>query len=188
MSGSFWLDSNSKRYYPGIKFSYGDINYTTKGATAETFTSLGFTEVLIQPRPDDRFYFVNGPDDSGAYTATPRQLEDSTDPETGDVTTGLKSQYIKQVDTEQGQLLGGSDWMVTRKTETGQDLDPEWQQYRDNVRLTGPQRLDQISQCSTVEELRALLTNPAEVWDEDSGRAVMNTEPHLVPWPEQPTT
>ena len=70
---SFWLDqSTNVRYYPGRAFVYGDMQYTKKGATPETFTSLGFVEVPIQDRPDDSFYWVTGPDDTGAYTSTPK--------------------------------------------------------------------------------------------------------------------
>lgn len=171
---TFFLDqATSKRYYERRAFTYGDVQYTRAGATRDTFNQLGFVEVAIQMRPDDRFYYVTGPDDSGAYTATPRDLD------------LLKVQYTTQVDTEQGQLLGCCDWMVTRKAETGQDLEPEWQQYRDNVRLTGPQRQDQINQCSNVAELEALLTNPAQVVDEN-GVMEANSDPHLVPWPEAP--
>ena len=173
---TFFLDqATAKRYYIRRAFTYGDVQYTKAGATRDTFNQLGFVEVQIQERPDDRFYIVSGPEDTGAYNATPRDLDD------------LKAYYLQQVDTEQGQLLGCCDWMVTRKAETGQGLAPEWQQYRDTVRLTGPQRQDQINQCTTVAELEALLTTPAEVADED-GAVVVNTDPHLVPWPEQPTT
>ena len=81
MSGSFWLDElTDVRYYEGRAFSYGEgedrINYTKAGATPETFAGLGFVQVQIEARPDDRFYWVSGPDDTGAYTATPKRLED----------------------------------------------------------------------------------------------------------------
>lgn len=194
MSGTFWLDeSTDVRYYEGRAFSYGEgedrINYTKAGATPETFAGLGFVQVQIQERPDDRFYWVSGPDDTGAYTATPKQLEDSTDPETGRVTPGLKTQWKKTQDTEQYGLLSTNDWMVTRKADTGIDLAPEWQQYRDDVRLTGPLRKDQIEQVTTVPELEALVTNPAEVPvdpDDPSKGMKPNPEPHLVPWPVIP--
>ena len=194
MSGSFWLDeSTDVRYYEGRAFSYGEgedrINYTKAGATPETFAGLGFVQVQIQERPDDSFYWVSGPDDTGAYTATPKELEDSTDPDTGDVTPGLKTQLEQQQDTEQFGLLSPSDWMVTRKADTGTDLAPEWQQYRDDVRLTNPLRQDQISQVTTVPELEALVTNPAEVPvdpDDPSKGMKPNPEPHLIPWPVSP--
>ena len=206
MSGSFWLDeSTDVRYYEGRAFSYGEgedrINYTKAGATPETFAGLGFVQVQIQARPDDRFYWVSGPDDSGAYTATPKELDDEPliDPYTGEpvlnpdgtprIQYGLKTQWEKEQDTEQYGLLSSSDWMVTRKADTGIDLAPEWQQYRDDVRVTNPLRQDQISQVTTVPELEALVTNPAEVPvdPEDPSKGMKsNPEPHLVPWPVSP--
>ena len=185
---SFWLDQTTdKRYYPGIKFSYGGINYTAAGATAETFTSLGFTEVLIQPRPDDRFYWVSGPDDKGQYQATPRALDDSTDPDTGVVTPGLKTQWKLQDKQQEYGLLSPTDWMVVRKGETGIDIKPEWEQYRGTIRMTGPIRRDEIAQTKTVAELEALVTNPAWIPDpNDPSKQIVNPEPHLAPWPDAP--
>ena len=157
----FWLDQTTdKRYNEGRPFSYGDINYTAAGATAETFTSLGFTEVLIQPRPDDRFYIVSGPDNKGQYQATPRDLDDSTDPDTGVVTPGLKTQWKLQDKQQANSLLSPSDWMVTRKAETNIDMKPEWEQYRSAIRTTGPIRSNQINDVKTVEELESLDLSP----------------------------
>ena len=193
MSGTFWLDeSTNVRYYERRAFSYGEgedrVNYTKAGATPSTFASLGFVQVQIQERPDDRFYWVSGPDDTGAYTATPKELEDSTDPDTGEVSPGLKTEWEKKQDTEQFGLLSPSDWMVTRKADTGTDLAPEWQQYRDDVRLTNPLRQDQISQVTTVPELEALVTNPATIPDPEDPDSppIPNPEPHLIPWPVSP--
>ena len=189
MSGSFWLDSTDKRYYPGIKFSYGDINYTAAGATAETFTSLGFTEVLIQPRPDYRFYIVSGPDNKGQYQATPRDLDDSTDPDTGVVTQGLKTQWKLQDKQQANSLLSPSDWMVTRKAETNIDIETEWAQYRNTIRTTGSIRRDQINDVKTVEELEALVTNQASISDpKDESKQIVNPKPHLSPWPDAPVS
>jgi hypothetical protein len=205
MSGTFWLDeSTDVRYYERRAFSYGEgedrINYTKTGATPETFAGLGFVQVQIEARPDDRFYWVNGPDHTGAYTATPKRLEDEPAvDEDGDpildsegnqvINYGLKTEWEKKQDTDQFGLLSGSDWMVTRKADTGIDLKEEWQQYRDDVRLTNPLRQDQISQVTTVPELEALVTNPAEVPvdpDDPSKGMKPNPEPHLIPWPVSP--
>ena len=187
MSGTFWLDPNNKRYYPGVKFSYGDINYTAAGATAETFKSLGFTEVLIQDRPDDRFYWVSGPDDKGQYQATPKQLDDSTDPVTGDVTLGLKTQWKLQEKQEEYGLLSSSDWMVVRKAETNIDIKPEWEQYRSTIRTTGSIRRDQITQVTTVADLEQLVTDPSTIPDpNDPSKRIPNPDPYLAPWPDAP--
>jgi len=96
---SFFLDqATSQRYFVGIAFSFGGINYTTAGATADTFKSLGFIEVQIDPRPDDRFYIVNGQcKDDGSWDATPRNLDD------------LKTGWVGDQDSQQGSILSGSD-------------------------------------------------------------------------------
>ena len=188
----FWLDQTTdKRYNEGRPFSYGQgedlVNYTAAGATAETFTSLGFTEVLIQPRPDDRFYIVSGPDNKGQYQAIPRDLDDSTDPDTGVVTQGLKTQWQLQDKQEANSLLSPSDWMVTRKAETNIDMKPEWEQYRNAIRTTGPIRRNQINDVKTVEELESLVTNQAWISDpKDPTKQIVNPKPHLSPWPDVP--
>ena len=189
---SFWLDqATDKRYNVGRPFSYGQgeglVNYTAKGANRDTFISLGFTEVQIAARPDDRFYWVSGPDDKGQYQATPKQLDDSTDPDTGVVTPGLKTQWKLQDKQQEYGLLSSSDWMVTRKAETNIDIKPEWEQYRSTIRMTGPIRRDQITQVTTVAELEALVTNPAWIPDPiDPSKRIPNPDPHLTPWPDAP--
>jgi len=39
--------------------------------SVETLLTLGYEQVIIGARPDDRFYNVTGPDNSGAYDSTP---------------------------------------------------------------------------------------------------------------------
>lgn len=206
MAGSFWLDeSTSIRYNEGRAFSYGEgedrINYTAAGATPETFASLGFVLVNIQPRPDDRFYIVSGPDDTGAYTAIPRELDDEPviDPKTGKpmvddkgnpvIQRGLKSQWEEQQRQTTHSVLDNTDWYVTRKADIGVEIPADIQQFRDNMRLTCGLREDQISQVTTVEQLEALVTNPAFIPnpDDPSGPPIPNPAPHLLPWPEDPT-
>ena len=68
----FYLSPENDRYFLRVPFTYGDIQYSAAGATHETFTALGFTQVIIDPRPSDVFYYVTGPDDTGSYTTTDR--------------------------------------------------------------------------------------------------------------------
>ena len=190
----FWLDqATDKRYNEGRPFSYGQgkglVNYTAQGANRDTFISLGFTEVQITNRPDDRFYFVSGPDNKGQYQAIPRVLDDSTDPDTGDVTQGLKTQWKLQDKQQVNSLLSSSDWMVTRKAETNIDMKPEWEQYRSAVRTTGSIRRDQIDKAKTVAELEALVTNQAFIPDpKDPSKRIVNPKPYLSPWPDVPAS
>ena len=71
----FYLDTQTNtRYYLRRAFSYGSLQYSQAAATHETFTTLGFTQVIIASRPDSRFYIVVGPDNTGAYSSTPLDL------------------------------------------------------------------------------------------------------------------
>ena len=186
----FWFDqTTNKRYNEGRPFSYGDINYTAQGANRDTFISLGFTEVQIADRPDDRFYIISGPDNKGQYQGIHRDLNDSTDPDTGVVTPGLKTQWKLQDKQQEGGLLSPSDWMVTRKAESNIDIKPEWEQYRSTIRTTGRVRRDQIDKAKTVAALEALVTNPAWIPDpKDPSKQIVNPKPHLSPWPDAPVS
>ena len=84
-----------------------------------------------------------------------------------------------------GTLLAPTDWYITRKMDTGIEIPAEVKQYRDEIRLTCGLREDQIAQCTSTEGLAALLTNPAQVYDEATNSMVPNTEPHIMPWPKQ---
>ena len=190
----FWLDqTTNKRYNEGRAFSYGQgddlVNYTAEGANRDTFISLGFTEVQIANRPDDRFYWVNGPDNKGQYQAIPRDLDDSTNPDTGVVNPGLKTQWKLQDKQQEGGLLSPSDWMVTRKAETNIDMKLEWEQYRRAIRTTGPIRRGQIDKAKTVADLEALVTNSAFIPDpKDPSKQIVNLEPYLSLWPDAPVS
>lgn len=50
-------------------------------ATPEERAAIGILDVNEQPRPDDRFYWVSGPNLDGTYTAIPKDLD------------GLKTQW-----------------------------------------------------------------------------------------------
>ena len=200
MPGSFWLDeSTSIRYTEGRAFSYGDINYTKAGANPETFAGLGFVQVTVGDRPDDRFYFISGPDDTGAYTATARLLEDEPAVDADGepvldrdgnqvINQGLKSNYIAQQKEVAGSTLAQSDWYVVREAETATAVPAEITTYRAAVRAACDSREAAIAAVTTVDELKALLDAPAEVLadpaDPESGM-VENPEAHLEPWPVQ---
>ena len=147
----FYLDTQTNtRYYLGRAFSYGDLNYTKQGATHETFTSLGFQQVTIEQRPDDRFYIVSGPDNTGAYSSTARDLAE------------LKTQYIRDTKTTAFKLLKGTDWYIVRQQELGYSEAPvpvDVTTFRAAVRAAATARCDAIDATTTVEELATLLSD-----------------------------
>ena len=173
----FYLDTQTNtRYYLGRRFSYGGRNYLPSNATHETFIALGFTQVVIEQRPDDRFYVVSGPAIDGTYSATARDLAQ------------LKTQYIRDTKTTAFQLLKGTDWYIVRQTELGYGEAPvpvDVTTFRAAVRSVSETRCNQIDATTTVEELKTLLTAPSELYDED-GNLIGPNPAALTVYPETP--
>ena len=176
---SFWLDeSTAKRYNLRRAFKYNGIQYTNAGATAETFAGLGFVKIDIDQRPDDRYYIVSGPDDTGAYNATARDLDE------------LKAAFIEEQKTTARSILSNSDWYVIRALEltalgTPTVIPAATGTFRGEVRAAADARELLIDGCSTIEELEALMKAPAEIYDEASDTMVENPEPHLPEFPSE---
>ena len=148
---TFYLDPKGGRHNVGRPFSYNEINYTSAGATAETFLELGFKEVTPDPRPDDRYYIVNSyPDENGHWDVQPRDVDE------------LKAAEVASVKQTCSSLLSPTDWQVIRQTETGEPMSPEVVEYRKNVRAANNANEDAVNKCSSIEDLQALVI----VWPE----------------------
>ena len=124
----------------------------------------------------------NGSEVTASYgEAIARDLENSTDPETGVVTYGLKYNHCKIIDNQAYSLLQPNDWYVIRKQEADIDIPEDWSAYRSAIRSTAADMEEKINACSTIEELEALYeytnTGPKE--------KPVYTRP-LGEWPEAP--
>ncbi len=173
----FYLNKNTgKRYTIGRPFNYNGIQYTKAGASHATFMSLGFTQVIVQQRPDDRFYVVSGPNANGSYYSTPRDLEQ------------LKTEYIKQTKQQAFQLLKGTDWYIVRMLELGYDEAPvpaDITAFRATTRTASTERCAAIEATTTVEELATLLEAPSTVYNAETDTTSDNPDA-LPQYPEQP--
>ena len=143
----YYLDpQTNKRYQLNTAFTHNGIQYMREGANHDTFTALGFTQVIPSPRPDDRFYIVTGPDIHGQYTSTPRDLEQ------------LKQRYIVETKRRAHAILVKTDWMVIRNIEVQTyAVTTEVTNHRQQVRSLSDLRCAAISNCSTIEELKQLV-------------------------------
>ena len=103
----FYLSPEGTRHTVGKPFTYNGYYYGTALATPAKFTELGFTQVVVGPRPDDKFYVVSGPDNAGQYSSTPRDL------------TQLKNDFVRQVKTTAYNFLKATDWYIVRQQELG---------------------------------------------------------------------
>lgn len=142
----FYVDAAGSRYHIGFPFSYGEMNYTSTGATAEMFAALGFKEVPVQPRPDDTYYEVSPtPNDDGSWDVKEQDLD------------ALKQRFLSENDSICGDLLAPTDWVVVRLSETGQAVPDSTAVYRMKVRQVHQQREAGITKASSLGELQAAM-------------------------------
>ena len=170
----FYLDSNNNRYYLGKSFKYGNTNYSTSSATHAKFMELGFTQVIVQQRPDDKYYIVSGPNNTGAYNSTPRDLAE------------LKLNFKLQQKRQAHQVLRQTDWYVIRSTELGvvaAAVPVSISAFRAAYRVASDARCAQIDACTTVQELETLIKAPVELYNQETETYLANPAA-LTPWPE----
>lgn len=123
-------------------------------ATSEARTALGLVWVEPQPRPDDRFYFVQDNGD-GTFTATPRDIEQ------------VKATMILQAKTIANGMLAPTDWLVIRSKETLEPVPDGVTQFRAGVRLSCTAIEEAILASTTFDELLAV----EWIWPEKQGEA-----------------
>lgn len=116
-------------------------------ATPEERAAIGITEVVEQPRPDDRFYWVSGPNLDGSWTATPKDLD------------GLKATWSAQFKQTAYTMLLPSDWMIVRKTEDNTAVPVEWTDYRAAVRVKCADTITALEATTDVEAFIVVVTN-----------------------------
>ena len=102
------------------------------------------------------FDFANDVVTASYGTATAKQLDDTTDPDTGDVTHGLKWNHNQVIINQAYGLLQPNDWYVVRETEAGTAIPADWSTFRADVRSTAADMQSKIDACTTVDELAAL--------------------------------
>jgi len=109
------------------------------------------------------FDFANDVVTASYGTATPKALDDTTDPDTGDVTHGLKWNHNQVIINQAYGLLQPNDWYVVREQEAGTAIPADWSTFRTDVRSTAADMQSKIDACTTVDELAALYVyNDAE--------------------------
>ena len=170
----FYTDSQGNRYYIGKAFFYDNTHYGINNATHSTFTELGFTQVLVDPRPDSAYYMVSGPDNEGKYTSTPRDMD------------VLKQLQIKQEKETAKLLLQPTDWMVIRAMDVGvavAAVPADVSNHRSSIRGVCDTRCNAIGSTVTVDQLESLVKAPAQLYDRETEEYYTNPDPHLSPWP-----
>jgi len=147
----------------------GDVNYPQNIFmlwSSSELEAIGIYEVVVDDsNRKDPAYYINSNQSfdyandvvTASYTeATARQLNDTTDPDTGVVTHGLKYNDINIVDQQAYGLLQPNDWYVVRNQEAGTEIPGDWSNFRSGVRSTAADMVGKINACTTVDELAAL--------------------------------
>lgn len=176
-----------------VPFEWDEVQYPANWlrlASVEEREAIGISEVADPPVYDQRYYW--GYDNDG--NLIPKQFEDEPQvDEEGEpvldangnpvITTGLKTQQIRQQKEIAGTLLAPSDWYVIRQAEDGIAVPENILSYRQAVRTISGVREDAIAACMNVAELIALLNSQPTVYDFEAGEQIPNPDPFLEPWP-----
>jgi len=133
-----------------VTFEYDGTSYPANWlrlATPEERAAIGITEVVEQPRPDDRFWWVSGPNDDGSWTAIPKDLD------------GLKKTWTAQFKQTAYTMLLPSDWLIIRKQENNTDVPADWTSYREAVRTTTALAISDMEATTDIEAFIASVTS-----------------------------
>ena len=166
--------------------------------TKSQLKDIGVYEFISGSTPDNKFetqgaisYAVD--DDAGTVTETiaknsknindVSEVDENGDPlldEYGDqiVTKGLKTIYKEQINQQAAGLLAPTDWMVVRKAEdSSKSIPSAVTTYRASVRTEADKIIQAISDCDTLDKLKALFVTE---YNEDGSvktKATMDTLP-----------
>jgi len=138
---NFYLSPEGGRYYLGTQFTYEDRIYF---GTVETFASLGFPEVVVQPMPNPTYYTVGNVNDDGSWNYTAKPVADVQ----ASQSAGARSNTFN--------TLQPSDWYVVRQQENGTPVPADWGSYRQGCRTACETYVAAIGLASTTEELEAV--------------------------------
>ena len=184
MASFFYNSTSGHRHYPAKKQLEVDGRIYVN-PTAAVLADLGYEEVTVAERPDDRFYIISGPDNAGAYTSTERALEDSGSGD--DLVKGLRSQYLDQQKANANAALAATDWYVVREAETATAIPAAITTFRAEVRTVCAANEALITGAADFDAFVALVTAPEEILDTDGETWIENPAAHLSSLPEQPS-
>ena len=147
----------------------GDVSYPQNIFmlwSSDELEAIGIYEVVVDNsnfknpsyyiNTNQSFDFANDVVTASYGTATPKNLDDTTDPDTGDVTHGLKWNHNQVIINQAYGLLQPNDWYVVRESEAGTAIPADWSTFRSDVRSAAADMQSKIDACTTVDELAAL--------------------------------
>ena len=149
---------------PGTPFTWDGLQYPANWcnfSTPDQKAAIGMVDVIYAQQPNDQYYWVTQNEPvydplrnvvNITYTATPKDLD------------GLKASQISTTNSTAYSILLPTDWMVVKAVETGGTVAPDWNTWRQEIRVQASDRRDVIMACNTVDQLAAL---PPVQWAHD---------------------
>ena len=139
-------------------FEAKGISYPSNWLRQSTRQQRSALEITWEPDPmpthDQRFRWSQDNVKQFADIA----IEDEEGNPTGEVTTGLKSQWLEEQKQTCNLLLAPTDWHVIRKAERDVAIPDAVTTYRNSVLTACIAREAEINACTTTEELETLIT------------------------------
>jgi len=167
----FYRPESDQYINEGMPFTIDDVQYPANWlnlSTPEDKEALGLEEVItVGERKDDRYYWVSESLNGAVMTitSTPKDLET------------VRKICIDGLRASAYSILLPSDWMITRKAETGVAIPADWDVYRTNVRLECDIRMNQAEAATTVDEIAAIVPN----WPTNPDAPVVTEDPVIEP-------
>jgi hypothetical protein len=146
---------------------------------------IGVYEFISGLTPDDKFetattvsYKVD--DSAGTVTETINKKDKALDDKTVDgiATKGLKTIYTEQIQMQSTNLLSPTDWMVVRKAEdSSKSIPSDVTTFRASVRTESDKIVKAISDCDTLDKLKALFVTEYKSDGSVKTKATMDSLP-----------
>ena len=140
-----------------VPFSVGDKHYSSnflRTSSAQEKVEAGVWEIIEGQRPDDRYYWVSGPDYrvveanntvEANYSGTAKDLDE------------LKKSNVATLKSNVNSMLAATDWVVIRKAERGVEIPAETATYRAAVVAECARLEADINAATDVDGLIAVL-------------------------------
>ena len=144
-------DPQQTRYYQNKEFVCDGVRYSAGNATDGLFVSLGFTKVIVEPRPDPDYFVVTGlPDFNGVYPKVEKSL------------ATVKAQFCMRQRETALQLLKSTDYLVVELAEArirgiNVTCPPALSNFRDGIRKIYTDNCAKIMAPTTTTELQGVM-------------------------------
>ena len=156
-------------------------NWLTLATNSER-AALGFIEVTYSGSHGDSEYYINS-DSSPVYDASAGTVVITKSKTAKDLTT-LKANKTKSIEDSANSSMSGTDWYVTRKSETSAAIPSTVTAYRTACRLVCNSTKTAIGNASDLAGLIAIYTNADGISDpisvDGSSTSVVNTTSNTI--------